>query len=599
MHARYTASILALFQVSRAASSASSYDFIVVGGGTAGLSLSTRLSKLLPSSSILVVEAGPSAPSEPGINIPGKRRSTFGTKYDWNFTSIPQAHAASRTIPLVRGKVLGGSSAMNLMTWDRASRIEYDSWSDLPFAGPDSGWDWNGMYDGMLRVENFSRPAEPGVYGRRGVGYGGPIHTVVNEDLPSQQLAFIPTMKRLGLSLNLESLDGDPLGVMRQPSNLRSTDYTRSYSIAYLPLAGPNLRVRTDTIVAKIIFAGHGRLTATGVTLVDGSMLLARKEVILSAGTFLSPVLLERSGIGNSSLLRDAGIAPVLDLPGVGEHLQDHVRIQNSYQLKPNFSSVDELVYNSTYAAEQLALYNAGVRGTPYDYTGSGYAYFTFSQANITRLSHIASESAAKNSPIDEKKLDFLSDARVPDLEIIFSDGYAGAKGYPSRNSSLFGQGFFTLIGGVMHTLAQGSVHINVSAPHGKPIIDPRYLSTPYDIAAISAAAKYLRRVAETPPLRDVWVAEYEPGAAVQTDEDWAAYARSAMFSIDHPTGTCSMMAREKGGVVDAQLRVHGTKNLRVVDASIMPVQIAAHIQTATYGIAERAALLIAKAWNA
>ncbi|TVY83510.1 Dehydrogenase xptC [Lachnellula suecica] len=537
-----------------ASNSSNIFDFIVIGGGTAGLAVATRISQGLNNSRILVLEAGPDGRNEPGISVPGRKGSTIGTKYDWNLTSVPQVNISNRKISMTRGKVLGGSSALNLMTWDRASVADYDAWEKLG----NPGWNWKNMISAMLKVENFFPSSE---YGVEGVGHGG---------------------QALGISQNLQSLNGTPLGVMRQPSNIRKEDYTQPYSPAYLSLASSNLVVRTDTRVAKIDFDGK---TAIGITLENGAIMSATKEVILSAGSLLSPGLLEVSGIGQRSLLKSKGLDVVYDLPGVGENLHDNIRIQTSYKLKPEYLSFDELRFNATFAAEQLALYN-DQQPSWYDYTGSGYAYMTWDQVTAQvqpaqSFLSLAEEVADETSP------------QVPQLEVIFSDGYTGVKGYPTINSTLYGSEFFTLIAAVQHPFSKGSVHINSSSLSIPPIINPNYLSNDYDLQAIITAAKYARLLASTAPLSSVWITEYEPGPVVSTDEDWLAFARNTTLSIYHPVGTCAMLPESYDGVVDSELRVYGVERLRVVDSSIMPILPSAHIQTAVYGIAERAAELI------
>ncbi|KAK8172294.1 hypothetical protein BKA80DRAFT_293568 [Phyllosticta citrichinensis] len=415
---------------------------------------------------------------------------------------------------------------------------------DYPAFGDDAGWGWESLYGAMLRAENFTRPEEEGVYGDEGVAHGGPVQTVVNRYVPEQQLAFVPTMVNLGAPLNLESLDGNPLGAGRQPSTLRSSAYSRSYATA-------NVDVVTEATVATVLFEDEknsdGELVARGVTLADGSVIKARAEVILSAGSLKSPQILESSGIGNISILAAAGIRTLLELPGVGENLQDHVKVQSVYQLKVNYSSFDRIRYDPAYAAQQLDLWHHG------------------------KLGHRQGQAQLPES------------TNAPALELLFSDGYFGAASYPAANSSLYGANFFTLIAGVQHLFSTGSVHVDAA-----PRIDPRYLEHPYDAVALREAAKYLRRVAATPPLSGFVAAEYEPGLEVQTDEQWDAYVRQAGSTLFHPTGTSAKMDRA------IWLRVHGTANLRVVDASVIPVQISAHIQTAVYGIAERAARLVA-----
>ncbi|KAH6616486.1 hypothetical protein C7974DRAFT_416615 [Boeremia exigua] len=565
---------------------ADAYDFIVVGGGTAGLAVASRISIGLPNSTILVIEAGPDGRQEPGIYIPGRKGSTLGGKYDWNLTTVAQTNANNRTFAQNRGKVLGGSSALNLMTWDRTSIAELDAWEKLG----NKGWNWKTLYPAMLKAETFLPSPE---YGVEGVGNSGPIQTLISRIFPKHQASWIPTLNKLGLITNRESLNGQPVGVSTQPNNV-SPNYTRSYAPEYLKLSGDNLALRLDTRVAKINFKGK---TATGVTFEDGTTVQARKEVILSAGSFQTPGLLELSGIGNATLLKSMGIPVVRSLPAVGENLSDHIRIQSSYQLSSSYPSFDVL-RNSTRAAIELAAYNAG-EVSLYDYTASGYAYFPWdivSNDTAARLRTLVQGDTTLTSAVDKVKKSYFSppqSSTVPQLEVIFSDGYTGLKGYPAVNSSLFGIGTFSLIGVVQHPLSKGNVHIRSRNISEKPIINPNYLSHPYDLQAATNLAKFLRTIANTAPLKDVWTEEYEPGKAVQTDEDWKKFALANTLSIYHPIGTAALLPEKDGGVVDAQLKVYGTKGLRVVDASVIPLLPSAHIQTLVYGIAERAAEMI------
>lgn len=570
-----------------------------MGGGTAGLTVATRLSQYLPDSSVLVIEAGPDARDVPGIYIPRLSGSTLGSIYDWNFTTVPQQHASDRVIPQNRGHVLGGSSALNLLSYDRGAKADYDAWQELG----NPGWDWASMHAAMRKAETYQVTSSPGseaIAEEGGVGMNGPIHALVNRFNPPQQQQFFPTMQNLGLEQTASFLDGDMLGWMYHTSMIFESNYTRSYSPDYLSRAGPNLRVMTGTMVARIeIDDNH---CATGVTLADGSTLRAKKEVILSAGSIQSPQLLELSGIGNPSILSSAGVTPVVDLTGVGENLQDHMRISTAYQLKDNYTSPDELRLNATFAAEQMALYEQGELSW-YDETSSGYAYMQWPQAgeDQARFVDLAEQSVDPSSSVDKVKLDHLRDLskRVPQVEILFSDGYLGGKGYPVQNSSLYGKRFFALIASVNHPFSRGSTHINSSDVMDHPLFDPNYLSTPYDLHAITAAARQLRRIATTPPLSYAWVSEYEPGFdVVSTEQEWAEYARLNFSTIWHPLGTCAMLPKEDGGVVSPELKVYGVDRLRVVDASVVPILVSGHIQTSAYGIAERAAEMIAREWE-
>jgi choline dehydrogenase-like flavoprotein len=557
------------------------------------LAVASRLSVELPHQCILVIEAGPAAWDEEKINIPGRKGSTLGGPYDWNFTTVAQPDASNRTFNVNRGKVLGGSSALNLMTWDRAAKADYDAWEELG----NEGWNWENFIAAMEAVETFQPDPR---YDGDGVGYDGPIQTLINRIIPPHQNGFIPALESLGVPENKASLNGNPLGVMTQPSNVRASNYTRSYSPTYLSIAGPNLHVRTNTTVSRLsICDSDDGLTADGIYIGD-KYIHATKEVILSAGSIQSPGLLELSGIGQEPVITAAGIQHIHSLPGVGENLQDHLRIQTSYYLNDQYASFDDLRVNTTLAAEQLALWRSD-EVSLYDYTGSGYTYMTWNQAlganGSSLMTSLAASAANTSNPVDAKKLSYLTtslNSSVPELEVIFSDGYTGVRGVPKIANHT--TRFFSLIAVVQHPLARGSIHLNASSPTGKPTIDPNYLSNPYDLRAAAEAAKFTRRIANTPALRKFWADEYEPGMeAVETDEEWLQFARDTTLSIYHPMGTCAMGKIEDGGVVDADLKVHGVKGLRIVDASVIPIQPSAHIQTMVYGIAEIAAGKIAK----
>ncbi|KAH7317079.1 hypothetical protein B0I35DRAFT_479857 [Stachybotrys elegans] len=556
------------------------FDYIIVGGGTAGGALAARLSAGLPQHKILLLEAGPAAPEELRINVPGLRGSILGSTYDWNFTSVAQPGLGGRTIDVNRGKVLGGSSAMNYLCYDRASSVEYDAWGQL--GSP--GWNWKTMSAGMVKSENFT--------GSDGDLHGtsGPVRTTYNRIVPEVIKTWQPTISKLGVPVNDGgSLAGNPIGVMYQPTNIDVTNWSRSYSATtYLRTIKSNLTVRTGVQVAKVVFANKTPLVAVGVKLQDGTTITARKEVILSAGSIQSPGLLELSGIGQKAVLSKAGIKQKLELPGVGENYQDHLRTSNTYRLKPGFESFDPLIYEAggAFATEQLGLWLQN-EVSWYDMTTSAYSFLNWGQIGSKvseNLLALAKAGFAKNGTVvDKKKLEFLSNPKVPQLELIMEANYVGAAGYP-------GGRFITLFSSVMHPMSRGSVHINPASPAGKPVIDLKYFTNEYDVRAVIEGAKYARKVANTEPMRSLWEEETEPGPAVQTDAQFRDFAVSTVNSFYHPIGTCAMLPKKDGGVVDKNLVVYGTTNLRVVDASIIPIQMAGHIQTAVYGIAETAA---------
>ena len=555
--------------------------------------VATRLSQELPNHCILVIEAGSDGRNESKIYIPGLRGSTFGSVYDWSLATTPQLAANNRSITHNRGKVLGGSSALNLLIWNRASRREYDIWEELG----NKGWNWESMFPAMLSAENFQRKDGIAHYGEDGIGYGGPVETALLENPPPHVQACIPTLESLGLKQNLESLNGDSLGTMYQPATHRLSNHTRSYSVDYLPRAGSNLVILPNTSVSKLELCKNGT-SVTGVVLSCGKKIHARKEVILSAGSLLSPKILELSGIGRRDILTNAGIEQKVDVPGVGENLQDHLRIQTTYELQPNITGLDILRYNQTRAAIELELWRHG-QTSLYQYSGSCYGFLKWQQGagNNTRLLRLAQSVADTSNVIDRTKLSLLSDptSRAPDLQVVFGDGYIGTRGYPSNTTSGYGKKYATLLAGVMHPFARGSVHISSSNVTAAPTIDPRYISNAFDLEAVKAAAKYLRKMGTSSPFKELWVKEYDPGFDTQTDEQWEAYVKENVSTFYHPLGTCAMLPKKDGGVVDPELKVYGVSNLRVVDASVIPIMISANIQTAVYGIAERAAEIIAQ----
>lgn len=461
---------------------------------------------------IRLIEAGPAAPEELGINVPGMFGSTANGPYDWNLTSTPQPGLGGRQVGLTRGKVLGGSSALNYLLWNRASAPEYDIWETLG----NPGWNWDSMVAGMAKSENFTG-IDSQDYGHIGRGTEGPIHNFVQRYRTEQVQAWVPTLESLGFSHNLESLGGHPIGTMLQPTSVNPDNYTRSYSAnSYLPRVGPNLSLLLSTRVEKINFEapykGLGRrrrsqddLVATGVTLQDGSVITARKEVILSAGSLQSPGILELSGIGQKSILDAVGIEQLIDIPGVGENLQgeyqlvhillsqkdsfkplmgngppssgiylipltisldqspeelksrcttflthnsDHIGLGVTYQLKPGYTSLDIFKYNATYAAEQLDLWK-NRQVSRYDVTIPSIAFVNWEQilGDDTALVGLAHEDFGNSTNVvDQVKLSFLSDYTVPQMEMIMNEN-TRAQSYPSLDDPLYGSDFVTIMG--------------------------------------------------------------------------------------------------------------------------------------------------------
>lgn len=474
---------------------------------------------------------------------------------------------------------------MNYLCYDRASAPEYEAWAELG----NPGWGWNTMINAMTKSENFTG-SDKDRHGRT-----GPIRNYYNRVVYPVLRLWQPAVSKLGINVNDgNSLGGDPIGVGFQPTNIDTRNNTRSYSASsYLPLAGKNLVVRTNTQVAKVNLAKlsySDSYKATGVTLPSGEVIRVREEVIVSAGSVQSPGLLELSGIGQPAVLSAAGVTPLVNLPGVGENYQDHIRLSTTYKLKDGIDSFDNLIFDSAgaNATGELQKWQAG-EPSLYEYTTAAYGFMNWRQLGLeSKMKQIARDVFGRSpaNVVDAKKLQYLDNARVPSVEMIYEANFVGASAYT-------GGKFITLIATVMQPFSRGSVHIDPASPRGKPVIDPKFMSNKYDHEGLVEAAKFARRIAHSEPIRSTWVAETEPGEAVQTDDQWRAYVKTAMASFYHPVGTCAMLPRKDGGVVSPDLVVYGTTNLRVVDNSIIPIIPAAHIQTAAYGIAEVAAAKI------
>ncbi|CAE6433226.1 unnamed protein product [Rhizoctonia solani] len=349
------------------------FDYVVVGGGTAGLTVAARLSED-SKVTVGVIEAGEYLPDDPVINTPSSAFSIPGNaNYDWLFKSVPQVNSNNRVLNLPRGKLLGGSSAINIMTFDRGSKIEYDAWAKLG----NPGWDWNGLLPNMKDAErftgvdpfrvNYTNTDPNDIFPSQ--GKSGPVAASYNDWYSNIVLPFGKSMANLGIPINFDPDSGNAFGTFNSATSVNRTTGRRSYSATtyYAYNAHrPNFVVLTGAQATKINFKDTvnanktGKLVATGVSFIHQSksyVVKAKKEVILSAGTFQSPQLLELSGIGNSTILLKNGIKTLIDLPGVGENYQDHMVLTTTYELKRGSSiqDYDALRNNATFAAAAAA----------------------------------------------------------------------------------------------------------------------------------------------------------------------------------------------------------------------------------------------------
>ncbi|PIL24204.1 hypothetical protein GSI_13957 [Ganoderma sinense ZZ0214-1] len=587
------------------------FDYIIVGGGTAGLVLASRLSED-PNVQVGVLEAGEWHQAVDGITIPGLTGTTLGDpRYDWAFTSVPQKYANNRQIPHPRGKGLGGSSLS-----EKTQQIseERRTTTDVPlFADLDPRWH----------------------------GDSGPLTKGHSAFLPELHEAFVEALETLGVKRNLEPNDGtNTIGSHTIFASVNPRTATRSHSAAsyYEPFKNrPNLKVLTSAFVTRILFRASLSasseplvLEAEGVEFRRGEnkhVVSAEREVILCAGeglalsigclqismlsgslrglgAYQSPQILELSGIGNKEILNRFDIKTLVDLPGVGDSLQDHPYTYTIYEIDDNVETFD-LAQDPAWLSDQRKLYDQKKSGYLSSNTAPLYAFIpakAFATADQIQqwkaITHAVIRDASRGlkKQLTAQSTWFLqSNSTSAEGELISYNNFlasSGLKPEPGKRYSSMGCT-------IMHPLSRGSVHIVSKDPTVPPAIDTNLFSNTLDLEMVLAVLKFARQVYETNPIRQHVVRRVVPTEEdYRTDDSLKEYIKNTCGCVYHPVGTAAMMPQEDGGVVDPELRVYGTSNVRVVDASVLPLQLAAHTQATVYAIAEKAADVIKRYYS-
>jgi choline dehydrogenase len=525
------------------------YDYIIVGGGSAGCVLASRLSEH-PDSRVLLLEAGPPDTADE-IHIPAAVNLLFKTAYDWNYQTIPQDRAGGRSIYWPRGRVLGGSSSINAMIYVRGSRHDYDSWRDDYGC---EGWGYTDLLPYFLRAESNSRGAS--AYH----GGSGPLSVQDLKFRSSLTGDFVAAARNYGLPAN-DDFNGPEQEGVGYYQVTQKAGRRWSAADAYLHPAAdrPNLTVYTDALVTGIEIEA-GRATAVRY-LRRGVEELARAEaeIILSAGAIGSPQLLMLSGVGPAEHLHEHNIAVMAENPGVGSNLSDHPIVTAMWSA-PKTRSLWEKAGPRNLARWQMT--HSGPMTT-----------------NIAEAGGFSRTDPALAAP----------DIQWHVLPVPYIDG--GLADPASRALSML----ITLVS----VGSRGKIRLRSADPRHKPLIDPSYLSDIDDLDPLIKAVGMAREIAATKPLSKQLKAELAPGPAVRTDADLREWARGNLSTIYHPVGTCAMggdsrvAASKLASVVDTQLRVRGVERLRVVDASVMPTVPRGNTNAPTIAIAERAADLI------
>ncbi|KAI9368842.1 hypothetical protein BJX61DRAFT_546149 [Aspergillus egyptiacus] len=605
---------------------ATEYDYIIIGAGIGGLVLTSRLSEDR-TQTVLLIEAGPDGRNDPRIQTPGLVTTLFDDeKVDWGFMTEPQAHVNGRQIPQPRGRVVGGSSALNFSMVMYPSRGDFDAWAKLG----NPSWEAETMAPYLRRFHTYTAPGEEvkemlgldGYLDPARQGDSGPLPVSFPATYGDFNRAWDETFEGLGWT---KTKDEDPirgrrLGAFTCPLSVDAETATRGSAAAY-PTDRPNVSLLTETVVERILFAADadadGQPAATGVQInsPDGQKLTlsARKEVILCAGSLHSPQLLELSGIGDADLLRRHDIPVVVDLPGVGENLQDHCISSISYRVADGQVSGD-IMRDPQVVQSVLELYQQ-TRTGPLAGMPISVAYLPLvdgvQQASTDDCRQLLDAHAPTPTDMppaqDDILRQMLRDGTEPAAEYLFLplQLHANASGATSM-AELFDKkaegNYISILAILCHPFSRGSVHIRSPRVTDKPVLDPNYLSHPLDLEILARHTQYIDRVARSEPFRSLLQqpvedhripdAKSSPGDLADLDVA-KALVKDRLLSCFHPTGTCAMMPRAMGGVVDERLRVHGTRRLRVVDASVMPLEPSGNIQATVYALAERAADLI------
>ncbi|WYZ37638.1 hypothetical protein EsH8_II_001144 [Colletotrichum jinshuiense] len=589
------------------------FDYIIVGGGTAGLVVASRLSEDADVR-VLVVEAGADRSTDPLVLTPGLVAGVYGKEeYDWNFTSVPQPGLNNRRINQARGKMLGGSSGLNFMLMLYPSRGILDAWGALG----NEGWNFDALAPYFRKFGTDHPPSQSAKdivkldYYDEKLSGNGPLQVSFGEGYNITNTSWIDTFSNLGLGVTGDPRGGKAFGAFQNPCSIDPETKTRSFSATayYTPEVSkrPNLVVLTETHVKKVIFdTANGEVAASGLQVItkNGQELnfSAKIEVILAAGALQTPQLLELSGVGGRNLLEGHNIPVVVDNPNVGENVQDHPIVCQSFEVNDGIPSADVLRDGEVLNAI-VGQYQATQEG-PLGQSTVSAAYAPLADGN-----GVLSEEAKRNlfstyeknttTPSGKLVQSLIGSSEEPSSEYLLFPSQITINDHPANMAEYLvpsrPENYITIMTILNHPFSRGTVHITSPDHKVLPAWDPRYNSNPLDLELLARNVQYVEKIVGTEPFS----ALLKPGGKRLPDltgeslESAKEIVRQRQISVFHVSGSCAMLPREEGGVVDERLRVYGAKKLRIVDASIFPIEPLGNIQSTVYAVAERAADII------
>lgn len=543
------------------------FDYIIVGGGLAGCALAARLHESNLALKVLLIEAGKDVSKHPLASAPLACFAAHGSDLDYNYQTAPQEHLDGRSLYQAAGKALSGGTAVNYGTWTRGSAFDYDRWGQLV---GDPRWSYKGLLPYFLKTEtHFTKDIHPNEHGTN-----GPIHTATARTSSQNRVYPLrgPLLKAwndIGVKQIADANNGNPLGVAELVENWREGKRqlaSRAYNLE-------GVQIETETTVKRVLFENQrdGPI-AVGVELLDGASFKANKEVIISAGAYRTPQILMLSGIGPAQQLQHHNIPVVLDNPQVGENFHDHLLVAIPFKLRNPQDGLSMGTPHWSDPAYQL--------GLPGDWIVTDRLLDEEIKQALTK----EGSTSTSTHPI------LHPDSCHTETLIVYAP--AGA---PLTNLHIPMDG--THIGAIITALAtdsRGRVGLKSSDAQDSPRVDPNYYAEELDRVVLRAGIrKVLRLFNDTTDGKAIVESENPPPglpplSVNASDEEIDVRVRSEGRTFFHAAGTSSM-----GKVVDTDLKVMGVRNLRVVDASVLPIPIAAHYQVCVYAIAEQAADII------